>query len=128
MIQGKVHIHLFETAVLFLKFLHTTQLLTFHPEILLLPIKYCGLGAPQLPADIRSRFTLFILIDSRNNLTFNDSCLFHCTVVSYEFTQFKKSFSRKGIHIASTPDTQVSLNVNEVNNTLLIYPNAIQLW
>ena len=98
MVQGKVRIHLLETAVLFLQFLHTAQLLAVHPGILLLPSVKGGLVDTQLPADVRSAFTRFMLLDRRNDLALADSCLFHCTVLSYEFSRFRQSEFSGGLH------------------------------
>ena len=53
----------------------------------------------QLPADVRSAFTRFMLLDRRNNLALADSCLFHCTVLSYEFSRFRQSEFSGGLHI-----------------------------
>ena len=99
MVQGKVRIHLLETAVLFLQFLHTAQLLAVHPGILLLPSVKGGLVDTQLPADVRSAFTRFMLLDRRNDLALADSCLFHCTVLSYEFSRFRQSEFSGGLQV-----------------------------
>lgn len=99
MVQGEVRIHLLETAVLFLQFLHTAQLLAVHPGIHLLPSVKGGLVDTQLPADVRSAFTRFMLLDRRNDLALADSCLFHCTVLSYEFSRFRQSEFSGGLQL-----------------------------